>query len=155
MDNNKKSTDVRTKHKRTINTILIILLVFILSCNFIEIFFSMKLHEIFLLKNPEENNSLYLLNNLAKKVSAIYIACIHIYCILFYFAGRGLRRYLIANGHIFIFYLFDIVLNLILQNKSFSLIATNIEYICYGISINLCILIILIFRKIFRKPNPI
>lgn len=52
-------------------------------------------------------------------------------------------------------YLLDIVLNLILQNEGFSLVAISIEYICYGISINLCILMILIFRKIFLKPNPI
>ncbi|HZK71142.1 MAG TPA: hypothetical protein VFD03_06445 [Clostridia bacterium] len=132
---------------KIVSVLSIILIAKILT----EYFIAMS-HQIFIMRDPEYNNTMYLYHAISNYTGWIYVLGIQI-CgmLIFYYSKSKIRGIIFANFSCLTISTIAATANYFLDLESFVMRAHLAETLCYLLSVNIVCLLFFLYQSFLRR----
>jgi|SRR5665648_377379 len=139
---------MRKKSKVKIAAVLAIILI----ANMLTKYFTIMTHQIFMMRDPEYNSTMYLYHSIANYTGWIYVLGIQI-CgmLIFSYTKSKTRGVMFANFSCLAINTIAVAANYFLNLEFFVMGAYLAETLCYLLSVNILCLLLFLYQTFLRK----
>src|SRR5665647_773022 len=131
--------------------IAVVLAVTLIAKMLTDYFIAMS-HQIFMMRNPAFNNTMYLYHFISNYTGWIYVLGIQI-CgmLIFYYAKSKIRGIIFANFSCLVISAIATAANYFLNLEFFVMGAFLVETLCYLLSVNILCLLLFLYQSYLRR----
>ncbi|HZK71259.1 MAG TPA: hypothetical protein VFD03_07040 [Clostridia bacterium] len=131
--------------------IVVVLAVILIAKMLTEYFIAMS-HQIFMMRDPAFNNTMYLYHSISNYTGWIYVLGIQI-CgmLIFYYAKSKIRGIIFANFSCLAISAIATAANYLLNLEFFVMGAFLVETLCYLLSVNILCLLLFLYQSYLRR----
>ena len=138
--------------KKEIKVKIVVVLAIILIAKMLTEYFIAMSHQIFMLRDPAFNNTMYLYQSISTYIGWIYVLGIQI-CgmLIFYYAKSKIRGIIFANFSCLAISAIATAANYFLHLESFVMGAFLVETLSYLLSVNILCLLLFMYQSFLRR----